>query len=53
LTAAEEKKGSWWNDWSAWLKPHGGALRAPRKLGNASHKPIEPAPGRYVKERAS
>lgn len=53
LTAAEEKKGSWWNDWSAWLKPHAGALRAPRKLGNTNHKPIEPAPGRYVKERAS
>jgi polyhydroxyalkanoate synthase len=53
LTAAEERKGSWWNDWSAWLKPHAGALRAPRKLGNTNYKPIEPAPGRYVKERAS
>ena len=52
LTAAEEKKGSWWNDWSAWLKPLAGELRAPRKLGNTKYKPIEPAPGRYVRERA-
>ena len=52
LTASEEKKGSWWADWSNWLKPHAGELRAPRKPGNTKYKPIEPAPGRYVKERA-
>ncbi len=52
LTASEEKKGSWWTDWSNWLKPHAGELRAPRKPGNTKYKPIEPAPGRYVKERA-
>ena len=53
LTAATEQKGSWWNDWAAWLKPLAGELRAPRKPGNTKYKPIEPAPGRYVKERAS
>ncbi len=52
LTAAEEKKGSWWSDWAAWLKPLSGEQRAPRKPGSAKYKPIEPAPGRYVKERA-
>jgi len=51
LTAAEEKKGSWWPDWAAWLKPLAGEPRAPRKPGNTKYKPIEPAPGRYVKER--
>ena len=51
LTAAEEKKGSWWPDWAEWLKPLAGKLQAPRKLGNAKYSPIEPAPGRYVKER--
>jgi polyhydroxyalkanoate synthase len=51
LTAAEEKKGSWWSDWSAWLKPLAGEPRPARKPGNARHKPIEPAPGRYVRER--
>ena len=52
LASAEEKKGSWWADWAGWLKPLSGEQRAPRKPGNAKYKPIEPAPGRYVKERA-
>ncbi len=52
LTAAEEKKGSWWSDWANWLKPLSGEQRAPRKIGNTKYKPLEPAPGRYVKERA-
>ena len=52
LTAAEEKKGSWWSDWASWLLPLSGEQRAPRKPGNTKYKPIEPAPGRYVKERA-
>ena len=52
LIAAQENKGSWWPDWAAWLKPMAGELRAPRKPGNVKYKPIEPAPGRYVKERA-
>ncbi|MDH5265078.1 MAG: class I poly(R)-hydroxyalkanoic acid synthase [Betaproteobacteria bacterium] len=48
-----EKPGSWWVPWAAWLKPHAGKLVAARtKLGDAAHEPIEPAPGRYVKERA-
>ncbi len=50
---AQETPGSWWNPWSAWLKPFAGKLVPARtKLGDAKHKPIEPAPGRYVKERA-
>ncbi|MGV0974442.1 MAG: class I poly(R)-hydroxyalkanoic acid synthase [Azonexus sp.] len=52
LTAAQENKGSWWPDWADWLRPLTGKLQAPRKLGNAKYAPIEPAPGRYVKERA-
>ena len=51
LATAEEKKGSWWSDWADWLKPLSGEQRAPRKPGSAKYKPIEPAPGRYVKER--
>jgi polyhydroxyalkanoate synthase subunit PhaC len=52
LTAATEMKGSWWADWADWLKQHGGEQRAARKIGTAKHKAIEPAPGRYVRERA-
>ncbi|MCX8145090.1 MAG: class I poly(R)-hydroxyalkanoic acid synthase [Azovibrio sp.] len=52
LAAAEEKRGSWWNDWAAWMGAHGGGEKAaPKSLGNAKYKPIEAAPGRYVKER--
>ena len=50
---AKEIPGSWWNEWSRWLKPHGGKMvPARKKLGDGRKKPIEPAPGRYVKERA-
>ncbi len=52
LDASSEHKGSWWADWAAWLKPFAGKARAARKYGNNSYSPIEPAPGRYVKQRA-
>ena len=51
---AKEVPGSWWNDWANWLEPmKGGEVKAPAKPGNSKFKPIEPAPGRYVKQRAS
>ncbi|MEY2632498.1 MAG: hypothetical protein RIR00_1152 [Pseudomonadota bacterium] len=53
FTGSAEQKGSWWNDWAAWLKPLAGKERAPRKLGSPAYKPIEAAPGRYVKEKAA
>jgi polyhydroxyalkanoate synthase subunit PhaC len=53
LQSAQEVPGSWWDDWCDWLKPHAGKLIAsPKAYGNASHKVIEPAPGRYVKAKA-
>ena len=53
FAAAKEIKGSWWPRWSEWLAQHSGGKRAaPRKTGNAKYKPIEPAPGRYVKQKA-
>ena len=53
LEAAKEQPGSWWTAWARWLEPRGGKwVAARKKLGDAKHKPIEPAPGRYVKERA-
>jgi polyhydroxyalkanoate synthase len=51
--AAQEHPGSWWTDWSNWLKGHAGKqVPAPKALGSARYKPIEPAPGRYVKAKA-
>jgi polyhydroxyalkanoate synthase len=53
LAAAKEIKGSWWPRWSEWLAQHSGGKRAaPAKPGNAKYKAIEPAPGRYVKQKA-
>ncbi len=49
---AVEHPGSWWPVWSGWLAKHGGGTRkAPAAAGNARYKSIEPAPGRYVKQR--
>ena len=54
LAGATEHPGSWWTAWSDWLKPLGGKLvTAPKAPGNARFKAIEPAPGRYVKAKAS
>ncbi|MBL8358844.1 MAG: class I poly(R)-hydroxyalkanoic acid synthase [Delftia acidovorans] len=51
--SATEKPGSWWTDWSRWLGSHAGKkIAAPKAPGNRSYKPIEPAPGRYVKAKA-
>ena len=53
IGGAKEVPGSWWEDWSTWLKGHAGKLvAAPKRYGNARYKPIEAAPGRYVKAKA-
>jgi len=53
FAGAKEHPGSWWSDWSRWLKAYGGAMKAaPRQYGKAKYRPLEPAPGSYVKEKA-
>ena len=53
LKSATEHPGSWWTDWSNWLKTHAGKqVAAPKKFGSSKHKAIEAAPGRYVKAKA-
>ncbi len=53
LAGAKEHPGSWWPDWSAWLKAHAGKqIAAPRTYGKGKYKAIEAAPGRYVKVKA-
>lgn len=51
---AKEHPGSWWTDWSSWLKAHAGKqIAAPKSYGKGNkYKAIEPAPGRYVKAKA-
>jgi len=53
LAGAAEHPGSWWSDWSAWLKRQAGKqIAAPKTYGSRKYKVIEPAPGRYVKVKA-
>jgi polyhydroxyalkanoate synthase subunit PhaC len=51
LASATEHPGSWWPDWLAWLKKHGASKVKARKPGGGKLKPIEDAPGRYVRVR--
>ncbi|MFZ2101957.1 MAG: class I poly(R)-hydroxyalkanoic acid synthase [Oricola sp.] len=45
-------EGSWWPHWQAWIESHGGAERvAARKKLGGKLKPLEDAPGAYVRER--
>jgi len=54
LETAEQTQGSWWPHWAQWLKAQVGSLKAaPKALGNKQFKPIESAPGRYVKKRVN
>ena len=54
LAQAKEERGSWWSQWSQWLAQFkGGERAAPAQSGNAQYQAIEPAPGRYVKQKAN
>ncbi|HET7474392.1 MAG TPA: class I poly(R)-hydroxyalkanoic acid synthase [Dermatophilaceae bacterium] len=51
---AESIPGSWWPAWATWLQAHSADLVPARdQLGSADYAPVEPAPGSYVKEKAS
>lgn len=52
LAGAESVPGSWWGNWSAWLKKKSGKqVPARKRVGSADYPEIEPAPGSYVKVR--
>jgi len=54
LENADEKPGSWWPDWDGWMKGHSsGSVQAPVELGNDTFRVIEPAPGRYVRQKSN
>lgn len=54
LAGAGEQPGSWWIDWIHWLAAFGdGQKPAPARAGGNGHAAIEPAPGRYVKQRVA
>ncbi|WP_028055821.1 PHA/PHB synthase family protein [Sphingobium bisphenolivorans] len=54
LDKAQETKGSWWPDWIEWIRerdPAQVAVRGARVPGKGKLKPVEDAPGRYVRLR--
>jgi polyhydroxyalkanoate synthase len=51
LAKAKEHPGSWWPDWLAWITKQGSNEVPARVPGAGALKPIEDAPGGYVKGR--
>jgi len=52
LAGAARHEGSWWPRWEEWLKTFSGGETKARKVGSGKLKPIEPAPGSYVRMRS-
>jgi len=54
LEQAREQPGSWWPLWAQWIEEFkGGTREAQAQTGSASYPAIEPAPGRYVRQKAT
>ena len=51
IAHATEHPGSWWPDWFDWIKAHDESTVKARKIGGGKLKPIEDAPGSYVRVR--
>jgi polyhydroxyalkanoate synthase len=49
---AAEHAGSWWPDWLEWLKSQDPETVPARKIGGGKLKPLEDAPGSYVKVKS-
>ena len=52
MKSAAEHPGSWWPDWLDWLKALDAETVSARKIGGDKFKPIEDAPGSYVKVKS-
>ena len=53
LETAEEKSGSWWPEWLAWLEARSDTTKpAPKQAGSKAYPPLCDAPGTYVTEPA-
>ncbi|HEV3364398.1 MAG TPA: alpha/beta fold hydrolase, partial [Acidimicrobiia bacterium] len=48
LAGATEHKGSWWEDWAAWIGERAGTRRPAPPTGSAKYPPVGDAPGQYV-----
>ncbi len=52
IAGAVEHPGSWWPDWAKWIGSRSGGQVKARTVGSGKLKPIEDAPGSYVRVRA-
>jgi polyhydroxyalkanoate synthase len=52
FAGATRNEGSWWPEWSEWLKRSSGPDRPARPLGEGGLPALEPAPGSYARHRA-
>lgn len=52
-SSATEHAGSWWPDWIKWLASKSGDKVNPRDPAKGKFKPIEDAPGSYVKKKSA
>jgi polyhydroxyalkanoate synthase len=52
ISGAQEHPGSWWPHWAAWLKAKSGPLVPARDPAKGKLKPLEDAPGSYVRVRS-
>jgi polyhydroxyalkanoate synthase len=50
LSRQEEKRGSWWEDWTQWLQARSLSPGEPPALGSQRYPTLEKAPGMYVME---
>ncbi len=53
LENAKHYEGSWWPHWEGWLRKRSGKKVAAREPGDAEHPPLAPAPGTYVRKKAT
>ncbi|MBE0453477.1 class I poly(R)-hydroxyalkanoic acid synthase [Roseovarius autotrophicus] len=53
IAGATRHEGSWWPRWEAWLAKRSGKMVPARAPGDSDHKPLAPAPGTYVRRKAT
>ncbi|GAB2485825.1 PHA/PHB synthase family protein [Jatrophihabitans fulvus] len=50
--SATKRSGSWWEYWADWaIERSGDEVDAPSSAGSHGHRPLQPAPGPYVRDR--
>lgn len=52
VAGAQEHPGSWWPDWTGWLRERSGKMVPARQPGDGKLTPIEDAPGSFVLMKA-